>query len=140
MALGVVSAQAADDTDGTITVTASNGTASHTLAAYKIAAYNSGMYQAASGGTLDKTTFNYIVDSKDGDAIESALLSAGISENASGTLTKAQEGLKKLSGDDSSGNPNTYGYQAGTNTRNSSERKFADALAEKTSNTDTATE
>lgn len=140
MALGVVSAQAADDTDGTITVTASNGTASHTLAAYKIAAYNSGMYQAASGGTLDKTTFNYIVDSKDGDAIESALLSAGISENASGTLTKAQEGLKKLSGDDSSGNPNTYGYQAGTSTRNSSERKFADALAEKISNTDTATE
>ena len=139
MALGVVSAQAADDTDGTITVTASNGTASHTLAAYKIAAYNSGMYQAASGGTLDKTTFNYIVDSKDGDAIESALLSAGISENASGTLTKAQEGLKKLSGDDSWGNPNTYGYQAGTNTRNSSERKFADALAEKISSTDTAT-
>ena len=137
MALGVVSAQAADDTDGTITVTASNGTASHTLAAYKIAAYNSGMYQAASDGKLDTTTFNYIVDSHDESAIENALDAADISASASGTLTKAQEGLKQLSGD-SSATP--YGYQAGTNTRNSSERKFADALAEKISSTDTATE
>lgn len=139
LALGVGSAQAAD-ANGTITVTADNGTAGHTLTAYKIAAYNSGTYQAASDGKLDTTTFNYIVDSHDESAIESALDAADISASASGTLTKAQEGLKQLSGDDSSGNPNTYGYRAGTNTRNSSERKFADALAEKISSTDTATE
>lgn len=136
LALGVGSAQAVVGYNGTITVTANNGTAGHTLTAYKIAAYNSGTYSETSAGKLDTTTFNYIVDSSDEKAIEDALLSAGISENASGTLTKAQEGLKKLS-EDSSATP--YGYQAGTNKGNSRERKFADALAEKISSTDTAT-
>ena len=141
LALGVGSAQAAD-ANGTITVTAStpstasNRTAGHTLTAYKIAAYNSGTYSATTDGKLDTTTFNYVVDSSDESAIESALDAADISASASGTLTKAQEGLKKLS-EDSSATP--YGYQAGTNTRNSNERKFADALAEKISSTDTAT-
>jgi LPXTG-motif cell wall-anchored protein len=136
LALGVGSAQAVVGYNGTITVTANNGTAGHTLTAYKIAAYNSGTYSETSAGKLDTTTFNYIVDSSDEKAIEDALLSAGINENASGTLTKAQEGLKKLS-EDSSATP--YGYQAGTNKGNSRERKFADALAEKISSTDTAT-
>lgn len=138
LALGVGSAQAAD-ANGTITVTADNGTAGHTLTAYKIAAYNSGTYSATSAGKLDTTTFNYVVDSSDESAIESALDKAGISASASGTLTKAQEGLKQLSGDDSLGNPNTYGYQAGTNKGNSRERKFADALAAEYHSTDTAT-
>ena len=136
LALGVGSAQADDAANGTITVTANNGTAGHTLTAYKIAAYNSGTYQAASDGKLDTTTFNYIVDSHDESAIENALDAAEISASASGTLTKAQEGLKQLS-EDSSATP--YGYQAGTNKGNSRERKFADALAEKISSTDTAT-
>ncbi len=136
LALGVGSAQADDAANGTITVTANNGTAGHTLTAYKIAAYNSGTYQAASDGKLDTTTFNYIVDSHDESAIENALDAADISASASGTLTKAQEGLKQLS-EDSSATP--YGYQAGTNKGNSRERKFADALAEKISSTDTAT-
>ena len=136
LALGVGSAQADDAANGTITVTANNGTAGHTLTAYKIAAYNSGTYQAASDGKLDTTTFNYIVDSHDESAIENALDAADISASASGTLTKAQEGLKQLS-EDSSATP--YGYQAGTNKGNSRKRKFADALAEKISSTDTAT-
>lgn len=134
LALGVGSAQAAD-ANGTITVTANNGTAGHTLTAYKIAAYNSGTY-SASDGKLDTTTFNYVVDSSDESAIESALEKAGISASASGTLTKAQEGLKKLS-EDSSGTP--YGYKTGTNTGEKKERLFADALAEKISSTDAAT-
>ncbi|MGN0103440.1 LPXTG cell wall anchor domain-containing protein [Bifidobacterium thermacidophilum] len=135
LALGVGSAQAAD-ANGTITVTADNGTAGHTLTAYKIAAYNSGTYSATSAGKLDTTTFNYIVDSSDESAIESALDKAGISASASGTLTKAQEGLKQLS-EDSSGTP--YGYKTGTNTGEKKERLFADALAEKISSTDAAT-
>lgn len=135
LALGVGSAQAAD-ANGTITVTANNGTAGHTLTAYKIAAYNSGTYSATSDHELDTTTFNYVVDSSDEDAIESALDTAGISASASGTLTKAQEGLKQLS-EDSSGTP--YGYKTGTNTGEKKERLFADALAEKISSTDTAT-
>lgn len=134
LALGVGSAQAAD-ANGTITVTANNGTAGHTLTAYKIAAYNSGTY-SASDGKLDTTTFNYVVDSSDESAIESALDKAGISASASGTLTKAQEGLKQLS-EDSSGTP--YGYKTGTNTGEKKERLFADALAEKISSTDAAT-
>ncbi|MGO5375041.1 SpaA isopeptide-forming pilin-related protein [Bifidobacterium thermophilum] len=134
LALGVDSAQAAD-ANGTITVTANNGTAGHTLTAYKIAAYNSGTYQA-SDGKLDTTTFNYVVDSSDESAIESALDAAGISASASGTLTKAQEGLKLLS-EDSSGTP--YGYKTGTNKGEKKERLFADALAEKISSTDAAT-
>ena len=96
LALGVGSAQAAD-ANGTITVTANNGTAGHTLTAYKIAAYNSGTYSATTDGKLDTTTFNYVVDSSDESAIEGALDAADISASASGTLTKAQEGLKKLS-------------------------------------------
>ncbi|MGN0108780.1 MAG: LPXTG cell wall anchor domain-containing protein [Bifidobacterium sp.] len=135
LALGVGSAQAAD-ANGTITVTASNGTAGHTLTAYKIAAYNSGTYSATSDSKLDTTTFNYVVDSSDEDAIESALDTAGISASASGTLTKAQEGLKQLS-EDSSGTP--YGYKTGTNTGEKKERLFADELAKKISSTDTAT-
>ncbi|MFK3575899.1 SpaA isopeptide-forming pilin-related protein [Bifidobacterium thermacidophilum] len=135
LALGVGSAQAAD-ANGTITVTANNGTAGHTLTAYKIAAYNSGTYSATSAGKLDTTTFNYVVDSSDESAIESALDKAGISASASGTLTKAQEGLKQLS-EDSSGTP--YGYKTGTNTGEKKERLFADALAEKISSTDAAT-
>lgn len=140
LALGVGSAQAAD-ANGTITVTAStpstasNRTAGHTLTAYKIAAYNSGTYQA-SDGKLDTTTFNYVVDSRDESAIESALDAAVISASASGTLTKAQEGLKLLS-EDSSGTP--YGYKTGTNKGEKKERLFADALAEKISSTDAAT-
>lgn len=135
LALGVGSAQAAD-ANGTITVTANNGPAGHTLTAYKIAAYNSGTYSATTDGKLDTTTFNYVVDSSDENAIESALDKAGISASASGTLTKAQEGLKQLS-EDSSGTP--YGYKTGTNTGEKKERLFADALAEKISSTDAAT-
>lgn len=135
LALGVGSAQAAD-ANGTITVTANNGPAGHTLTAYKIAAYNSGTYSATTDGKLDTTTFNYVVDSSDENAIESALDTAGISASASGTLTKAQEGLKQLS-EDSSGTP--YGYKTGTNTGEKKERLFADALAEKISSTDAAT-
>lgn len=135
LALGVGSAQAAD-ANGTITVTANNGPAGHTLTAYKIAAYNSGTYSATTDGKLDTTTFNYVVDSSDENAIESALLTAGISASASGTLTKAQEGLKQLS-EDSSATP--YGYKTGTNTGEKKERKFADALAAEYHSTDTAT-
>ncbi len=48
LALGVGSAQAVVGYNGTITVTANNGTAGHTLTAYKIAAYNSGTYSETS--------------------------------------------------------------------------------------------
>ncbi|MFR0588640.1 hypothetical protein ACLUWG_01335 [Bifidobacterium apri] len=131
LALGVGSAQAATS-EGTITVTASNGTAGHTLNAYKIAAYNSGEYAATSDGKLDTSTFKYIVDTSDESAIETALTAAGISATASGTLTKAEEGLKQLLGDSSAA---PYGYKQGTNTRTSDERKFADKLASLISST-----
>ena len=115
LALGVGSAQAAS-TDGTITVTASNGTAGHTLTAYKIAAYNSGEYDATSDGKLDTSTFKYIVDKSDENAIDTALDATSIKATASGTLTKAEEGLKQLSVDSS---PATYGYLEGTDTKTS---------------------
>lgn len=131
LALGVGSAQAAS-TDGTITVTASNGTAGHTLTAYKIAAYNSGEYDATSDGKLDTSTFKYIVDKSDENAIDTALDATSIKATASGTLTKAEEGLKQLSVDSS---PATYGYLKGTDTKTSDERKFADKLASLKSST-----
>ncbi|MFR0619287.1 SpaA isopeptide-forming pilin-related protein [Bifidobacterium thermophilum] len=131
LALGVGSAQAAS-TDGTITVTASNGTAGHTLTAYKIAAYNSGEYGATSDGKLDTSTFKYIVDKSDENAIDTALDATSIKATASGTLTKAEEGLKQLSVDSS---PATYGYLEGTDTKTSDERKFADKLASLKSST-----
>lgn len=131
LALGVGSAQAAS-TDGTITVTASNGTAGHTLTAYKIAAYNSGEYDATSDGKLDTSTFKYIVDKSDENAIDTALDATSIKATASGTLTKAEEGLKQLSVDSS---PATYGYLEGTDTKTSDERKFADELTSLISST-----
>ena len=132
LALGVGSAQAETiEYPGTITVTASNGTAGHTLTAYKIAAYNSGEY-AATDGKLDTSTFKYIVDKSDESAIETALDATSIKATASGTLTKAEEGLKQLSVDSS---PATYGYKQGTNKSESNERKFADKLASLKSST-----
>lgn len=131
LALGVGSAQAAS-TDGTITVTASNGTVGHTLTAYKIAAYNSGEYDATSDGKLDTSTFKYIVDKSDENAIDTALDATSIKATASGTLTKAEEGLKQLSVDSS---PATYGYKQGTDKGESNERKFADKLASLKSST-----
>ena len=135
LALGVSSAQAetTENKDtGTITVTASNGTAGHELTAYKIAAYNSGEYAATSDGKLDTSTFKYIVDQGDESAIETALDATSISATASGTRTKAEEGLKQLS-EDSSAAP--YGYKQGTNEGESNERKFADKLASLKSST-----
>lgn len=139
LALGVGSAQAETiEYPGTITVTASNGTAGHTLTAYKIAAYNSGEYDATSDGKLDTSTFKYIVDKSDKSdksdeiAIDTALDATSIKATASGTLTKAEEGLKQLSVDSS---PATYGYLKGTDTKTSDERKFADKLASLKSST-----
>lgn len=138
LALGVGSAQAETiEYPGTITVTASNGTAGHTLTAYKIAAYNSGEYAATLDGKLDTSTFKYIVDKSDKSdksdeiAIETALGATSISATASGTLTKAEEGLKQLSVDSSP----TYGYKQGTNKSESNERAFADKLASLKSST-----
>lgn len=132
LALGVGSAQAETiEYPGTITVTASNGTAGHTLTAYKIAAYNSGEY-AATDGKLDTSTFKYIVDKSDESAIETALDATSIKATASGTLTKAEEGLKQLSVDSS---PATYGYKQGTDEGESNERTFADKLASLKSST-----
>lgn len=133
LALGVGSAQAETiEYPGTITVTASNGTAGHTLTAYKIAAYNSGEYAATSDGKLNTSTFKYIVDKSDESAIDTALDATSISATASGTLTKAEEGLKQLSVDSS---PATYGYLEGTDKGESNERKFADKLASLKSST-----
>lgn len=133
LALGVGSVQAETiEYPGTITVTASNGTAGHTLTAYKIAAYNSGEYAATSDGKLDTSTFKYIVDKSDEIAIDTALDATSIKATASGTLTKAEEGLKQLSVDSS---PATYGYLEGTDTKTSDERKFADELASLISST-----
>lgn len=133
LALGVGSVQAETiEYPGTITVTASNGTDGHTLTAYKIAAYNSGEYDATSDGKLDTSTFKYIVDKSDEIAIDTALDATSIKATASGTLTKAEEGLKQLSVDSS---PATYGYLEGTDTKTSDERKFADELASLISST-----
>lgn len=122
---GAGTANAATPTpSGTITVNAA-ATAGHTLTAYKIASYNSD-YQSqketgksSTSDDLDLDTFQYVIDSSDSSAINTALTAAGIT-------TTGADGLKQLTGDSSSA---PYGYTSGTSTASASERKFADSLA-----------
>ncbi|MGO5148890.1 SpaA isopeptide-forming pilin-related protein [Bifidobacterium boum] len=132
LALGATSAQAADSDastqKGSLTVNAANGTTGHTLKAYLVAAYNSD-YQAASDGSLNFDTFKYVVTkdngttSNDESAVKAALKDAGVTAEASGSASAAEEGLKQLTGQ-SAGTPFGYADSA-------KERLFADSLAAK---------
>ncbi|OZG51417.1 SpaA isopeptide-forming pilin-related protein [Pseudoscardovia suis] len=156
MAVGVGAAAADDSTpphyteyastaSGKLTVNAPNGTTGHTLTAYLVAAYNKD-YAAytdtdsavtsgtAKAGNLNIDTFRYVVHDSDETAIENALTTAGVTAEASGSQTAAEEGLKSLTGVSAT---SPYGYDVNTNTASAQERKFADALAALLNDTDT---